>query len=500
MSARFLLGVDAGQTATKAALFDLDGHEIAAAGVSTRIDSPRSRWQERDMDALWRECATAVRDCLARADVDPSQVAGLGLAGHGDGAYLLDDAGRPVRPAIIATDSRAHSYVPAARRSGIAERALALTGQVPFAASPASLLAWLRDREPGSLARTRWALFCKDWLRFRLTGNIATDPSEASASFTDVHSQAWSTEAIDLYGLGVVADRLPPILGSAEIAGEVSAAAAEATGLALGTPVVTGAHDVDAAAVGIGAVDPGMLSMVLGTFSINQIVADEPCADARWQARSFVRPGHWLHMSTSPSGAANLEWAVRQFGPWRPDGSPDHVAALGEVATAMKRSGPGEAPIYLPFLYGSPHGDAIDAALVGMRGWHTREDILRAVVQGVAFNHRYHVDALRERFEITRPARLCGGGARSHLWSQLLADLLGLSVEVTDAEEAGARGAAVLAGVGTGLYADITDGVRRTVRVLRRHEPDPVASRDLDVAYDRYHGVVRSLLSLSASE
>ncbi|RVX41083.1 L-xylulokinase [Nonomuraea polychroma] len=488
----FLLGIDAGQTATKAALFDPDGREIASSRVAARIEAPRPRWQERDMEGLWRECAAAVRDCLGRAGVRPAQVAAVGLAGHGDGAYLVDEALRPVRPAILATDSRAHFYAETVSRSGSAGQALALTGQVPFAASPASLLAWLRDHEPDRLARARWALFCKDWIRLRLTGGVATDPTEASASFTDVHNQEWSSRALELYGLPEVAGLLPPIHASAEVVGEVSADGAEATGLAAGTAVVTGAHDVDAAAIGVGAADPGRLSLVMGTFSINQIVATAPVCDVRWQARAFVRPRQWLHMYTSPSGAANLEWALDRFGPHRPDGSPDHAAALAEAA----RSDPEAVPVYLPFLYGSPHGDDIDAALVGLRGWHDRGSVIRAVLQGVAFNHRHHVDALRERFPIDAPARLCGGGARSLMWSRLMADVLGLAVELSDAGEAGARGASVLAGVGIGVYADLSEGIARTVRVVHRHDPDPVMTDRLSVTYERYQSVIKALLTL----
>lgn len=495
-----LLGIDAGQTITKAVLFDPDGHELAAASVPTQVLSPHPRWQERDMESLWRECAQAIRACLDKAGVGPAQVAGVGICGHNDGAYLVDESLNPVRPAILATDSRAHRYADATRRQPLAGQALAVTGQVPFAASPAALLAWLRDHEPDAFSRTRWVLFCKDWLRLRLTGIVATDPTEASASFTDVHTQEWSPQALKLFGLEDLAERLPHILGSATSAGTVSDQAAKETGLLPGTPVVAGSHDVDAAAIGVGATRPGSLSLVLGTFSINQVVADEPRTDPRWQARSFVQPQQWLHMSTSPSGATNLDWAVRQFGPWRPDGSPDFTAALAGAGTAFGRRGPGDSPIYLPFLYGSPHADTLDAALVGLRGWHDRDDVLGAVIQGVAFNHRFHVDALSERFDVLEPARLCGGGARSEIWSQLLADTLALPIEVTDTDEAGARGAAVLAGVGCGLYADIPDGIARTVRVIRRHDVDVTASADLDIAYERYRTIVQALLALPAPQ
>jgi L-xylulokinase len=246
--------------------------------------------------------------------------------------------------------------------------------------------------------------------------------------------------------------------------------------------------------VGIGAHRSGAASVVLGTWSINQVVADRPVADARWQARSFVRPGQWLHMSTSPAGAGNLDWAVRRIGPWTADGGPDPAAAVAEAGNAT----PADAPLFLPFVFGSPHGAGLAASWTGVRGWHTRGDLLRAVLEGVAFNHRTHVAALREAFDVVPPARVCGGGSRSPEWTALLADVLHLPVEVTDAAEAGARGAALLAGVGTGVYAGLDDAVARTVRVVRRQDPDPGAAAALDHRYRRYLDVVAALSAVAA--
>lgn len=496
-----LLGIDAGGTVTKVAAFDLSGRQVAVASEGTVVSSPRPRWQERDMDELWQQCALAMRKCLAAvAAAGLGPVLAVGVCGHNDGAYLVDAAGAPVRPAILATDSRAHAYADRIRGDDLlAKRALELTGQVPFAASPAAVMQWLRDEEPDALARTRWELFCKDYLRLRLTGEAASESSEASASFTDLHSQAWSDEALELYGLRAVRDLLPPLRGAAEVAGTVTTAAAEATGLPAGTPVVTGAHDVDAAAVGIGALEPGRLSLVMGTFSINQVVGTAAEVDPRWQARAFLRPGQWLHMSTSPSSASNLDWFVRRFGPYDADGRPDPAAAVELAAAVVARGGSGGAgdgPVFLPFLYGSPHGDDVAAALVGVRGWHEVGDVALAVLEGVVLNHRTHVDALRERFALREPARLCGGGSRSPWWSQLLADALDLAIEVTDADEAGARGAAVLAGVGAGVWPDLGSAVAETVHVVRRHDPDAAATARLDTAYDRYRRVVDSVRGL----
>jgi L-xylulokinase len=225
--------------------------------------------------------------------------------------------------------------------------------------------------------------------------------------------------------------------------------------------VVTGAHDVDTSALGIGAVGVGALRIIMGTFSINQIVADSPVTDPRWQARTLMEPGRWLHMSTSPSSASNFEWAARPIGPRMP-GGPDYNGAV-EEARLDEPSAFAESP-----LFGAPAGfGGAGGTLAGLRRDHGRGDLMRAVLEGIVYNHRWHVDSLRERFVITAPARLCGGGAKNPLWSQLMANALNIPIGITDALEAGARGAALLAGIGVGIYKDTADAVEMTVRVVR---------------------------------
>lgn len=490
-----LLGVDAGQTATKVALFDQAGRQVHGVATRSRISSPQPRWQERDMEALWQQTAAAIRRCLEEARVDPARVAAVGLCGHSDGLYLVDDAGDPVRPAVLATDSRATEQARRLGAGALGASLLELTGQVPFAGSPAALLSWFVEHEPRSLDRARWALFCKDWLRLRLTGIVSTDRTEASASFTDVRTQRWSDRATALTG----ADPrlLPPIAESDAVVGQVTRAASTATLLLEGTPVAGGSHDVDAAAIGVGAQRPGDLSVVLGTFSINQVVATAPTVDRRWQARSFVTPDQWMHMSTSAAGAANLDWVARNLGMLDATGRPDVASAIQRALATPRSTRADEDLTYLPFLYGSPFdgGGAprLGAGFLGMHGWHTAGDLVRAVLEGVVHNHRTHVDFLRSAFDLPGAARVAGGGARSELWTGLLADALHLPVEVTDASEAGARGAALLAGTAIGVYDDLADGVAQAVRVVRRQDPGPGAG-DLDRSYQRYRERVGALL------
>ena len=488
-----LLGVDVGGTVTKAALFDLDGRQVAVAAASADASTPHPRWLERDMDDAWSLCASAIRRCLEQAGVDPAAVGGVGIAGHNDGLYLVDAAHRPVRPAILAPDSRAHAIVDAWQADGRREQALPIAGLVPGPGSPAPLVAWLAEHEPEALQRTRWILCCKDWLRLRLTGEVATDETDAATLFTAVRSRRYEPRLLELFGLPDVRGQLPPIHGSSDVVGAVTAEAAAETGLAPGTPVVAGAHDVDCGAIGVGAVADEQLTVMAGTWAINELPAADVRLDPRWEARPFVLPDRWMHMGTSPASASALEWFLRELGP---QGADRFERVGAEVAAVLED--PADV-LFHPFLYGSPHGSDASAAFLGVRGWHRRGHLLRALFEGVVANHRDHVDALRTQFSPRGAARLSGGGARSPIWAQMFADGLNLPVEVPDADEAGARGAAVLAGLGVGLWPDLAAACEATVRVQRSYAPDADGVARFDAIHDRYTRAREALAGLEGA-
>ncbi len=496
VSGGYLVGVDAGHTVIKAAVFDDRGAEIGRGARPTATFSLHPRWQERDMDVVWTSAAGAVADALADAGIDASEVVSVGIGAHGDGLYLVDAGLRPVRAAILATDSRAASYCDRWNTGAVSERLMAITGQVPAPYTPPATLSWLRDHEPESFERAAHMLFCKDWLRLQLTGEVATDPTEAAAGLCDVRARQWSPEAIELCGLTDAAHLLPPILPSAAVAGRVTEKASAATGLRVGTPVITGSHDVHAAALGIGALTLGSVSAIMGTFNINQLVGPDALPSWQWQARGSLTDGRFLLMSTSPAGATAVDW-VRQVTVQPSD-------FVGEaVAAALADRGGGavapDDPFFLPFVYGTMLTPAIRGAFTGLGSWHGPADMLRAGLEGVVFTHRYHLEALENAGPIdTRPVRLAGGGSRSAAWTQLFADATGLSVEVTDAVEAGARGSAMLAGVGAGVFADIDQAAQACVTVVRTQHPRPERKPLLDSRYRIWSATVAALQSVEA--
>jgi L-xylulokinase len=491
---RYLMGIDSGLTVTKAVLFEPGGRAVASAGIRVPQYVPEPHWVERDVDELWAAAGKAMRGALQRAGATADDVIAVGVTAHGDGVYLLDADLRPARRGIVSLDSRAHRVIDRWNAGPVPQRALRTTGQVPHVSSPAALLAWVAETEPDVFERTRWALACKDVIKARLTGEVTADPTEASTAFCDVRTQVYSDAAFDLYGLDGARTMLAPVVGSTEVAGEVTREAADLTGMRAGTPVVSGLHDVDASAIGTGVIRPGQLSIVAGSYSINQTVADHPVTDERWFARNFVRPGEWMHMAISPASATNLEWYVQRLAPEQTaaaerDGGDPFAMVDTEVQAILDEP---SSVVFLPFLYGSPTGPAPSATFLGLRGWHDRGHVLRAILEGIAFNHRWHVDDLRSSFPADE-ARLTGGAARSPIWSQIFADAMGLEIIVTEADEAGALGAALCAGVGAGQYASLDEGVKRAVRDTARFTPAPDRVARLEEAYQTFRHATDAL-------
>lgn len=477
-----LIGIDCGLTVTKAVVFDATGRVLATARRASQQLKPAPRHVERDMDDLWAACAATIAEALALSGRPASDVAALAATAHGDGVYLLDRAARPLGAGILSLDSRAVEEVETWQASGIAARALGLTGQKPHASAPSALLAWIARHQPERYARIGHVLACKDWLTFCLTGRIGTDVTEASTSFTNVGTQVYDPDVLALFGLELP---LPEIAPCEAVVGTLTEAAARATGLLPGTPVVAGLHDVTASSLGIGGHARGVIAVVAGTYSINETVSASPRTDARWFCRNGVRPGEWHPMAISPASAANYDWFLDTL--TDRGAHPDiHTHLAPEIAAALARP---SSAFFHPYLFGSPHAGRASAGFFGLHGWHDRGDLLRAVLEGIAFNHRLHVEALRDGFSVSE-VRLTGGISRNPLFAQLFADALGLPVTVTATEEAAAWGAALCAGAGAGLWPTPFDDPRALATTTFRPE------RDLTRRYRLHCDLVAALAPL----
>lgn len=489
-----LLGIDNGLTVTKAVVFDADGSQLAVARRRVPQQMPQARFVERDMAGLWQATAEAIREAVERSGRPANDIVAVAATAHGDGLYLLDGDRRPLGPGILSLDSRAGAVVRKWSEGSLFDEALELTGQVPHVSAPSALLAWLKENDPGRYGRIAHILSCKDWLRFCLTGAVGTDRTEASTSFADVRTQACSRQAMRLYGLEDLFDALPPMLHPAGIAGYVTAAAAAMTGLVEGTPVACGLHDVTASALGIGGHEVDTLAIVAGTYSINEVVSRRPRVDRRWFCRNAIDAGEWNNMAISPASTANYDWFLDTFCHLEQQeaaagGASIHERLAREIDAALKKP---STVLFHPYLFGSPYGAAASGSFVGLRGWHDRGDVLKAVLEGIVLNHRMHVDALREGFSV-REIRLTGGGSRNPAFAQMFADALGTPVTVTSVDEAAALGAALCAGTAVGLFSSPQQGARQVGRTERRYGPDPAASAVADERFAAFTRIAEAL-------
>jgi L-xylulokinase len=472
----YLLGIDNGNTVSKAALFDLAGHEIAVASRPAETTYPHPGWTERSMDSLWASTAEAIRAVVAESGVDPSAIRAVGVTAHGNGLYLIDKHGHPVRPGIQSLDTRAAGILEArAAQNGLA-RAFPSILQEFWPAQPNALLPWLKQNEPESYARIDKIFLCKDYVKYRLTGEATSDYTDMSGTcLLDNRNRRYSTHLLDIYGIPEMADALPRLAESTEVIGHVTAKAATETGLAKGTPVVGGLFDVDAGALGAGVIDTGTLCMIAGTWSINEVLIDAPVENPALAMVSVAAiPGKWLVLEASATSTTNLEWFIDQCcGDERAEAARRGISVyqlINELVAGLP-AGASEI-IFHPFLFGSNVQPSARAGFYGVAGWHTKAHLLRALYEGVVFSHLTHVNKLRALGEPER-ARLTGGGSRSSVWTQIFADAINLPIEVAEGAEVSARGAAMAAGIGVGLYADFADAVAQAVRIERVQAPIP---------------------------
>ena len=467
MTARkYFLGIDAGQTVVKAVIHDDKLGRVSLARRQSPMSSNEPRRLERSQDDLWNAARGAIAEAIQLAGIDSKDIACIGITGHGDGLHLVDRQGRAVGPAIMAVDSRAFAEMEEIHEDeALANRILRTSGQVPFLGSPGVLLKWTQRHEPQRLEDADAFLFCKDVLRLRLTGEIATDYSDASASVLNVDLAKWDESVLADYGLRGLERLFPRLISSAEIAGYVTAAAAAETGLQKGTPVVGGVHDVHASAIGMGALSENTLTLIAGSFTINAVTTRESHRDARWQSRLSVVTDLRMAMSTSATASTTLEWFLRLVGATDPTRRDQLFAEAAQLP-------PGESlPTVLPFFYASPFGESPSGTFSGMRGWHTTAHMLKAVLESIVSMHVWHTSALADSFSWHRPVHLGGGMANSSVYSQMVADALGSETLVVSNDETGAFGAAALAGVGVGHFSTLDD-VESLVDVATTKEPN----------------------------
>ncbi len=495
--AEYLLGVDNGNTVSKAALFDLEGREIQVASRAAEVDYPHPGWTERPMQMVWQSTAETIKEVITKSGIDPKQIIGVGTTGHGNGIYLLDNQGQPLYSGIASLDTRAAGIIDDWNKKDLHSQAFPFTLQAFWPAQPNALLAWFKRHMPEVYNQVGAILLIKDYIKYCLTGEITTDFTDMTGtSLMHVKQKSYSKELLDMFGIPEVWGALPAPVESFEVAGKVTSEAAEATGLAAGTLVVGGIFDIEGSALGAGVAEAGQVCIVAGTWSINEIVTVEPLATPDiFMTAAYTVPELWLSIEASATSATNLEWFVKHFCAEERAVADKRGISVYQVCNELVDSLPpgGTDVIFHPFLFGSNVQATARSGFYGVAGWHTKAHLLRALYEGVVYGHLNHIEKLREAGAKMDVARLTGGGSRSKVWTQIFADAIQLPMEVPEGTEIGARGAAMSAGIGAGVYKDHADAVAKAVILDRRQEPDPEATPFYLTRYTEYKRLLEAM-------
>ncbi|CAA7602606.1 glycerol kinase/xylulokinase [Acididesulfobacillus acetoxydans] len=483
-----LAGIDIGTSGTKVVLIDDTGRILASAYKEYPMAQPRPGWAEQDPELWWQAAAAGMREVLTKSGLSGQEVQAVGLSGQMHGAVLLDKDYELLRPAILWCDQRTGAECEWMNEELGTEKLFAWSGNPALPGFTAPKLLWLRRHEPEIYARIKHVLLPKDYVRWRLTGELATEVSDASGTLLlDVTKRRWSEEM--LAALAIPRAWLPPVYESTEISGWVTPVASSLTGLKPGTAVVGGGGDQAAGAVGAGIVESGLLSVALGTSGVVFAAADEAQILPGSGLHSFCHalPGKWHLMGVMLAAGASLQW-LRQTLACKT--SYDSLTAL---AAGVKAGS--EGLLYLPYLLGerTPYPDpAARGGFIGLTMRHGQGHLVRAVLEGVTYGLRDSLELIKEAGVPAAEIRVSGGGARSALWRQIVADIFQAPVTVVNSTEGPAFGAALLAGTGIGVYASVAEACGKTVRVESRQEPDLSAGE----TYEKGYALYRSLYPL----
>ncbi|HEU0120555.1 MAG TPA: xylulokinase [Bryobacteraceae bacterium] len=481
----YWLGVDIGTGGSRALLVDEAGRIVAGrteAHADMRMERPL--WAEQDPDDWWRAAQVAIRGALDDAGIAGSAVRGVSLSGQMHGLVILDATGTVIRPSLIWCDQRSQSQVDAINAKAGREQVLAAIANPVLTGFTLPKLLWVRDHEPASYERVRHLLLPKDYIRYRLTGEFASEVSDASGTaLFDVVNRRWALDFADT--LGIDRSILPTVYESEEITGTISPHAALVTGLTAGTPVIGGGGDQAASAVGNGIVAPGLVSDTIGTSGVVFAHMDEVAYDPQGRVHTFCHAvrGKWHVMGVTQGAGLSLQWFRTQLAA---DANYDSLTAQASESPAGARG-----LFWLPYLMGerTPHLDSqCRAAWVGLTAAHTRGDMARALLEGVCFSQKDCLDIITGLGCGVETVRLSGGGAKSAFWKQLFADVFGKPVSILETQEGSAYGAALLAMVGTGVFSSVVEACGVAVR-----EVETIAPGANSAYYPRAHAVYSGL-------
>lgn len=495
----YLLGIDVGTSGTKSLICDETGHVLATATGVHPISNPRPLWSEQEPEDWWTATIESVQGVIAKAGINGAEIKGIGLSGQMHGLVCLDEGHNVLRPAILWNDQRTAAECADITDKVGYEKLIEIACNPALTGFTAPKILWVRKHEPEVYEKTRKMLLPKDYIRFRLSGTFATEVSDASGTLLlDIRQRNWSGELLQT--LEIDPALLPPCFESPEVSSQVSDAAAEALGIAAGTPIVGGGGDQAAGAIGNGIVRQGVISATLGTSGVVFAFADSVVTDPKGRVHTFCHavPGKWHVMGVMLSAGGSFQWFRNNLAELECEQAAklntDPYEILCEEAEEAE---PGcEGLLFLPYLTGerTPHADPnARGAWVGLTPRHGRCELVRSILEGITYGMKDSLEIIREMGVEISEIRLSGGGARNEFWRQLQADIYANPVCTINAEEGPAYGVALLAGVGAGVWGNVQDACSAAISVTRNHQPNEADGQVYAKYYPEFQNLYRSL-------
>lgn len=497
----YLLGIDCGNTVCKATLFSLTGRSVGTASsrLNTRLSKPG--FYEYDLSELWTVVAGVIQTAIQSAGISSSAILAVGVCGHGNGLYGLDGDGKPL-VGIQSLDFRAEAICQRWNDDGVSAAALPLSRQYCWPGQTNSLLAWLRLHDLPTYIRLRTVFFCKDYLNYCLTGVVSTDYSDLSVTnLMAIEDRKLNTELFDLFGLSGIETALPEPRQSKEVIGRTTAEASRQTGLPEGIPVVAGMIDLVANMVGCGSIHPGAATVISGSWSVNCLLSDTQIqAEELAMVSLFADPMLQIGVEASPTAMTNLEWFVNQFmNRAKKKCNRKGTSVFAYCDQRLQNRGRMNSDVlFLPFLHGNNLNGIIRSGFYNLTGSHTKDDLLQAVYEGIAFSHLAHVQRLRSTGKDVRRAQFTGGGARSPVFSRLLSSVLQTQLDCVQVAETGCLGAAITSAIGIGLYPDYHTACRYMTTPGKIYVPDDSIASYYQEKFDSYMALVQSIIKRRA--
>ena len=485
-----LLGVDIGTSSCKTALFDPEGKVVAQGGCEYPVSYPRKGWAEQDPAQWWEGVCRAVREMISDNGIDPAEIAGIGTDGQSWSAIALDREGNVLCPTPIWTDTRSEEICRETEDRLTAEKLFGLCGNPAKPGYTWPKILWYRKHRPEVFEKTEKILQSNSYIVYRMTGEITQDLSQGyGLACFDMRKGCWDEEMCE--ALGIPRRMLPEIVPCHQIVGKLTVDAAKQMGLREGIPVAAGGLDAACGTLGAGVVSPGQTQEQGGQAGGMSICIDQYAADPRLILGFHVVPGRWLLQGGTTGGGGALKWLRETM---CPELSFAEMSALAETAE------PGSGGVtFLPYMAGerSPIWDPKACGVFfGLNFGVTRAQMIRACMEGVAYSLRHNLETAAEAGARAGVLRAMGGSANSRIWTQIKADVTDCGIEVPGSDTATTLGAAMLAGVGTGVWQGFEEAARQTIRVNRIYEPDPAVKEIYDRGYETYRKLYGNLKDL----